>query len=212
MWKQCNTCGEVKELAAYPMDKGKRCLFTHKCKACLVVYRKQLRSNRSPEKILRDRERHKQWVADNREQYDRVNAKYRAENKDKMNEKRRGDPRIAARMKKYHAEHRAEGCERSARFRKLNPDKIKEYRKSPASVEYIKNYQLNNPVKARGHRILTAALAKGTLVRSTECETCGEESRTIGHHDDYLKPLDIRWLCRSCHAAWHKADGPGING
>jgi len=54
------------------------------------------------------------------------------------------------------------------------------------------------------------ALRKGTIAKGP-CETCGKEP-AHGHHDDYLKPLEVRWLCRSCHTLWHKKNGHGANG
>lgn len=42
------------------------------------------------------------------------------------------------------------------------------------------------------------ALRVGVLVRQP-CEVCGSKRRTAeAHHDDYSKPLDVKWLCR-----WH---------
>ena len=41
----------------------------------------------------------------------------------------------------------------------------------------------------------------GRLVRQP-CEVCGSVP-THAHHDDYEKPLDVRWLCRSHHVEHH---------
>ena len=35
------------------------------------------------------------------------------------------------------------------------------------------------------------------------CEDCDKEVRLDAHHDDYYKPMDVRWLCRSCHREHH---------
>lgn len=37
------------------------------------------------------------------------------------------------------------------------------------------------------------------------CSVCGTEKDVHRHHDDYDKPLDIRWLCRGCHVDHHHA-------
>lgn len=39
------------------------------------------------------------------------------------------------------------------------------------------------------------------------CEQCGE-LQVHGHHDDYTKPLEVRWLCPPCHRDWHKNNTP----
>ena len=44
------------------------------------------------------------------------------------------------------------------------------------------------------------------------CEICGAE-KSEAHHDDYDKPLEIRWLCFKCHREWHKIhDNPELLG
>lgn len=55
------------------------------------------------------------------------------------------------------------------------------------------------------------AIQSGTLARQDSCEDCGGSPRRSdgitavhAHHDDYSKPLSVRWLCAACHTTWHK--------
>lgn len=38
------------------------------------------------------------------------------------------------------------------------------------------------------------------------CELCGAE-KAEKHHEDYSKPLEVRWLCRWCHLEEHHMTG-----
>jgi transposase-like protein len=57
------------------------------------------------------------------------------------------------------------------------------------------------------YNLLNSAIAKGILIKKNVCETCGDKPRLsrrlLSHHDDYNKPLKVRWLCPSCHYTWH---------
>ncbi len=59
--------------------------------------------------------------------------------------------------------------------------------------------------------VLEKAVCYGRVERKTKCEDCGDSgkfrdgrSKIQAHHDDYNKPLDVRWLCQKCHHLWHK--------
>jgi ribosomal protein S27AE len=43
---------------------------------------------------------------------------------------------------------------------------------------------------------------RGKIIRQP-CENCGDLFAEK-HHDDYSKPLEVRWLCRPCHLVFHK--------
>lgn len=63
-----------------------------------------------------------------------------------------------------------------------------------------------NPEKQKARTAVGNAIRDGRL-RRLPCEVCGIE-KTQAHHEDYSKPLDVRWLCFRCHRAEHgqKAD------
>lgn len=66
---------------------------------------------------------------------------------------------------------------------------------------------MNTPSYA--HSLVAAAIAKGQLIRG-ECEIGGDcAGRIDAHHDDYSRPLDVRWLCQRHHRLHHLEHGPG---
>ena len=67
-------------------------------------------------------------------------------------------------------------------------------------------------VKVRARNAVTYAIWSGRMIRSP-CESCGREPEVVdgrqiveAHHDDYSKPLDVRFLCCGCHAEEHRED------
>ncbi len=58
-----------------------------------------------------------------------------------------------------------------------------------------------DPERKRCLSLVSRAVKDGRLLRGN-CEECGS-GKTEAHHDDYSKPLDVRWLCQPCHQARH---------
>lgn len=59
-----------------------------------------------------------------------------------------------------------------------------------------------NPEKRAAHIIVGNAVRDGKLHKQP-CEVCGAAD-VHAHHDDYSKPLNVRWLCPSHHSEHHK--------
>lgn len=47
------------------------------------------------------------------------------------------------------------------------------------------------------------ALRAAKLVKPNVCEDCGSTEPLDAHHDDYAKPLEVRFLCLDCHRSHH---------
>ncbi len=78
------------------------------------------------------------------------------------------------------------------------------------TAEYHSKYREKFPNKCKAHSMVAYAISSKKLF-SKNCEVCLSE-KTHAHHDDYLEPLNIRWLCPPCHKKWHKENGEGKNG
>lgn len=62
--------------------------------------------------------------------------------------------------------------------------------------------------KGRARRTLQRAVRQNRVVVPSECELCGgsheDGTRLHAHHADYRRPLEVAWLCRSCHRQIHR--------
>jgi len=47
------------------------------------------------------------------------------------------------------------------------------------------------------------AVKSGLLPAKGRCVECGTVLNLVRHHHDYSKPLDVVFMCRSCHASLH---------
>ena len=58
------------------------------------------------------------------------------------------------------------------------------------------------PEQRRARERLRDAVRYGKIAKPSLCQRCGVETPKHlldGHHSNYAKPLDVEWLCRSCH-------------
>lgn len=73
---------------------------------------------------------------------------------------------------------------------------------SPAAKAARLAWAKRNRVKTRAHAKVKKAIESGELTREPCC-ICGDP-KTEGHHDDYSKPLNVRWLCKKHHDEVHR--------
>jgi len=95
-------------------------------------------------------------------------------------------------------------------YAKENRDKIISYRKSEhgrrMKNERAKVYVVRNRKKVRARSMIAKRVYRGKIKKPNKCSKCKKtfEKRYIhGHHHDYDKPLDVKWLCHWCHMRLH---------
>jgi hypothetical protein len=87
------------------------------------------------------------------------------------------------------------------KWRAHDRERAKLPERKAADYQATKKKRASKPLRFRAHWTVANALRSGELVRSP-CEVCGA-AEVDGHHDDYSKPLDVRWLCRTHHCEHH---------
>lgn len=97
------------------------------------------------------------------------------------------------RMRKWRENNPELNCERS------QEQSVKHRERNNS---YSRKYSKNNRDKKRAQLIAYYAVKTGKLIPQP-CEVCGNP-RVEKHHDDYSKPLEVRWLCSMHHHRHHK--------
>jgi hypothetical protein len=87
---------------------------------------------------------------------------------------------------------------------------------SSAGLEYIKDIyagQINaenehnkqiEEVKSKARSLVAQALLSGEIIKPKHCTACELAPAEEAHHSNYLKPLEVDWLCCKCHTRFHK--------
>lgn len=92
----------------------------------------------------------------------------------------------------YHRKYESAYFENDTNKEKRNAHSAR-YRKEPHLVH---KYQARLETRK--------AIKKGILIKMP-CEVCGGP-KVDAHHDDYSKPLEIRWMCRVHHLQYHSSE------
>lgn len=183
---------------------------THAKGLCRICYEREYRQRPEvkervreylsrPEVRERERKRGKKY-------HQRPEVKERQRKRNKKNYKR---PEVKEYMREY-----ARRPEVKERIREYNhrPEVI-EYRKEYYSrfevkervKEHNKRYYNKNIEKYRSHSIVKYAISIERIEKPSNCSICGVSDTVIhGHHPDYNKPLNVMWVCPSCHGMIHR--------
>ena len=84
----------------------------------------------------------------------------------------------------------------------LKPNVTSDTKNKPGAYAAQARWRSANPKKVWAQRALRSAIKAG-LISPEPCEVCGAEPAD-GHHPDYDRPMDVRWLCRRHHRAAHQ--------
>jgi hypothetical protein len=71
---------------------------------------------------------------------------------------------------------------------------------------YFRRMRREHPERERARHIINREIREGRLERGS-CEICGAVAEA--HHDDYMEPLDVTWLCKSHHGKLHAEEKYG---
>ncbi len=112
-------------------------------------------------------------------------------------------------VRKFRATHPERWAEIQRKSQDKNRENIRQYARDrwhndPTIREKAAERRASERHKAIARTNLWKAVKRGEIVKGP-CEI-GEDclGQIEGHHDDYSKPLEVRWLCKRHHQQHHK--------
>lgn len=86
-------------------------------------------------------------------------------------------------------------------FKAYEKERLQNPERKAKAIEYQRERRKRNPGKSRARNAVSNAIRDGRLMKQA-CEKCGANAQA--HHEDYRKPLVVRWLCRAHHLEEHE--------
>ena len=109
---------------------------------------------------------------------------------------------VKARVKKHRSNNpeKLQAYEKQRSKSKKRIDQLKKYASSQkgkiSHKRALQNYRERYPMKYAAQIMFGNAVKNGKITRVEECSECGSREKIEGHHDDYTKPLEVRWPYR----------------
>jgi hypothetical protein len=199
--KKCRKCNEEKETNEYHKWKVGKDGLSHYCKECVSKDRKEF-LERNHSRILDARKEHRKNDPERfrkytKKSYERYREKY-IEKQRIYNEKNR--QKINEKQRKYNEKNRDRINEKQNAF--LATEKGREY-----SLSYYYETKEKFQIKRNARNKLRYAVRSGNIMKPEICDLCLSKTKLHGHHEDYSKPLDIKWVCNFCHKKIHNEKG-----
>lgn len=96
-------------------------------------------------------------------------------------------------------------------YRNKNIERVRAYDRQRSKLPHRKklmaritrDYRKKNPLRYAASTLLGNAIRNSKIKKPTKCSMCNRETKIVGHHTDYYKPLDVIWLCQACHKKIH---------
>src|SRR4030042_2284728 len=111
-------------------------------------------------------------------------------------------------LSEWEAKNRAKRTEQKRRWKDEHREDVqntnKAYVKNHAEIfkNGNKKWRNKNPEKLI-HYKTPGLIRAGVLVKAERCYFCDVTKNLVAHHQDYQKPTEVVWLCRSCHSKLH---------
>lgn len=113
------------------------------------------------------------------------------------------------RLSVYAKKHPEKARERSARHKTKSPEaqrlrqRLYRQRHPDLVAQRSPNERMLHPDRVSARKKVHHAVKTGRLIKPSSCERCGLIKSLNAHHPDYSRPLDVIWLCSSCHKIVH---------
>jgi len=92
--------------------------------------------------------------------------------------------------------------------RKCNTERCRKYRSTDRGALMMRKAVYRSiaayPERHDARMVVNGAIRSGIMERPETCARCCRSGSIQAHHEDYSKPLEVKWMCRQCHADTHR--------
>ena len=106
---------------------------------------------------------------------------------------------------KWYLAHREESIRKAIEYQRTHKgrvNKLAQLRRKKNSLpmrKKEKRWRDKNIQAKKAHSKLRLAFERGETTKPSKCSVCNKKKKVEGHHDDYNKPLEVKWVCAACH-------------